>query len=65
MKYVPRPVMPYAGAIFGGIMLTSALALKSPHPSYKVPGLSAGPTGAGSAASKAPPAPVVEVILKS
>lgn len=51
-----------AGAIFGGIMLTSAMVIKAPHPSYKVPGLDAGPAADG-ASKAAPVAPVVQVTL--
>lgn len=39
-------------------MLTSAMAIKTPHPSYKVPGLEAGPAAD---ATKAPVAPVLKV----
>ena len=53
MRTQPFPI----GAIFGGIMLTSAMVIKAPHPSYKVPGLDAGPVADG--ASK--PAPVAQV----
>ena len=38
-------------------MLTSAMVIKAPHPSYRVPGLDAGPSAAG----EAKPAPVAQV----
>ncbi|CAN0231456.1 unnamed protein product [Pylaiella littoralis] len=47
-----------SGAIFGGIMLTSAMTIRTPHPSYKVPGLDAAP--AADAASKSPVVPVLQ-----
>lgn len=45
------------GAIFGGIMLTSAMVIKAPHPSYKVPGLDAAPVAGG----ESKPAPALQV----
>lgn len=48
------------GAIFGSIMLTSAMTIKAPHPSYKLPGLDAGPVADG-ASKAAPVAPPVQV----
>lgn len=52
----------FTGAIFGSIMLTSAMVIKSPHPSYKVPGLDTGPV-ADAGSKPAPPAVQVNRLL--